>query len=201
MFRPGGLNLPGVPDAIADGTGYLVIVRDVSGNPLSGSTVTMSFVSTGVQLHATQTNGQMSGCTSHILSQITSFNGMAELFPAAVGINHTSDDATTNIELRADGVLLRVIRFRSTDLSCSGTPGCVDNYDAQEFRLRFLPGYPTSQGSECDYAPIGNHDPNRDVVDNYDANVFRTEFLCGFPQPPCTNSPVVCTQSQCAPCP
>lgn len=202
LFRPGGVNFPGVPSTIADGTGFYVIVRDVLGTPIAGATVTLSFGSTGVQPHATQTNGQVSSCTGHVLSAVTDGSGRVEFFPATVGINHTADDVTPNIQIRANAVLLATVRFRSTDLSCGGSPGCVNLFDAQEFRLRFLPGYPTSQGSECDYAPIGNHDPNRGVVDNYDANVFRTEFLCGFPvQAQCASAPVVCSQSQCAPCP
>jgi len=182
--------LPNVRAAILDG--YRVIVRDVGGTALGGVTVTMNFNGTGLEPHSTQTGGQTSNCATRVLSKVTDGGGQVIFFPATVGVDAS---AAPNVQVRANGVLLTTIRFKSVDLSCAGITGCVDGFDFNEFRKRFLNLAPeTNLDPETDYATEG---PSAGKTDGFDFNVFRTEFLCGAP----STCPVACKQTQCAVCP
>ena len=88
------------------------------------------------------------------------------------------------------------VKYRSVDLSCAGpTPGTVDGFDFNEFRMRFLNLAPHSNTDpDCDFATEGI---SAGMVDGFDFNVFRTEFLCGLPG----GAPGPCSQTQCAVCP
>lgn len=177
--------------------GYQVTVRDVGGTPLAGVTVTMNLTGTGLRAHSTQSGGQTApNCgTLNVVQAVTDGAGAVTLIPAAVGDNSS---AAPNVQIRANGVLLTTIRMPSVDLSCSGTPGKVDVFDLNEFRLRFLNVLPHSnKDPECDYATLDNA-PGTNNVNVFDLNVFRTEFSCGQPGAPVA---APCTQTQCVTCP
>jgi len=176
------LPLAGVRPTVTDG--YRVVVRDVNNVPLAGSAVSFEFAGTGLRPHATQTGGQTADCGLLTVTKLTDASGTAVFLPATEGANTSS---APNVIIRADGVLLAAIRFRSVDLVPSpGGTAAVDVLDLDAFRRRFLNVAPHSQlDPECDYATEGF---SSGIVDVADLNVFRTEFLCaagGPTQPPC----------------
>ena len=188
--------LPVLPLALVRPTlanGYQVVVNDVGGNPLPGVTVTISLGGTGLQAHSTQSGGQTApNCaTLNVIMAVTNAAGAVTFNPATVGINSSP---IPNVQIRANGILLTTVRFRSVDLSPAvGNPlGVVGLADLNEFRRRFLSLAPYSNlDPACDFASEGL---SAGIVDLADLNVFRTEYLCGAPGAPI---PAPCTQTLC----
>jgi hypothetical protein len=182
--------LPGMPfvrPTIADG--YRVVVRDLNGVPVGGSVVTMEFAGSGIRPHATQSGGQIAGCPGFTITKVADAAGTAIFFPATVGLNSSP---SPNVVIRADGVILGSIRFRSVDLApaVSGALSAMDLADMNEFRRRFLSLAPYSNTDPaCDFATEGI---STGLVDVADFNVFRTEYLCGI-----GGAPAPCQQTQC----
>jgi hypothetical protein len=193
-----GLTLLALPNVKATVTnGYQVTVRDIGGTALAGVTVSMQLSGTALRAHATQSGGQTApACgTTNAIQAVTDGAGAVTFIPACVGENSST---TPNVQIRANGILLTTIRMPSVDMSCSGTPGKVDGFDQNLFRLRYLarPGYSASDPA-CDYATLDSP-PNGFLVNGFDSNVFRTEYLCGQSGAPIPNP---CVQSQCSVCP
>jgi hypothetical protein len=186
-----GGSIPPAPDLLSTvSDGYKLIIRDIGGNALPGVTVTFSFLGTGITVHQTQSGTQVANCLIGTLSAVTGGQGEAVFFPATVGRNSS---AVPNVQIRANGVLMAVIRFPSIDLVPvgPGMPSSVNVADFNEFRLRFLNLAPYSNlDPACDYATLGT---SAGVVDVFDLNVFRSEFLCG----PSGGAPAPCSQTEC----
>jgi len=186
----GGLVIAGAPMPVAVTNGYTVTVRDVSNNPLPGVSVSFNYPSGTLRTHATQQFGQTSSCGSNTTTQVTDGSGVATIIPAVVGDNN----AGSQTQVRANGVLLTSITVRSFDLVCEGAqPGKVTGFDFNRFRQHFLAGQPFTQQPGADF----NNSSNPQVVDGFDFNAFRQEFLCGT----AGQAPAPCTQTQCSPCP
>jgi len=183
--------LPNVRATVVNG--YEVVVNDIGGLPVVGATVTMQFAGTGVRPHAVQSGVQVANCAGDFISLTTDVNGRVIFFPATVGENSFLG---SNVQIRANGVLLALIRFHSMDMvkvGGAGANGIVNVADLNEFRLRFIPVAPhTTADPECDYATEG---PSANKVDTSDLNLFRTEFLCGAPG----GAPAPCTKTECFP--
>lgn len=174
---------PNVRATLADG--YLVTVRDIGGTPLAGVTVQMLYSGSGIQVHATQTAGQVAVCPpTNTLSLVTNGAGQVIFFPACMGQNTS---LAPNVQIRASGVLLTTIIVRSCDLVTVGAShvGKVDVADLNIFRGKFGGTAP-----ECDFATEGT---SAGKVDISDLNIFRTEFLCGQ----AGMAPSPCTQTEC----
>lgn len=180
--------LPNVRATLANG--YEVVVRDVGGTPIAGATVTMQFAGSNLQVHSAQSGAQVANCGSNFISLVTDVNGRVIFFPAVAGENNA---VGSNVQIRANGVLLTVIRFHSMDLVRvgGGGNGIVNVADLNDFRLRFLgQGGHTSLDPDCDFA---TENASAGKVDTSDLNIFRTEFLCGQTG----GAPAPCTKTEC----
>jgi hypothetical protein len=188
--------LPFVRPTLSDG--YQIVVRDIAGNPVGGALVTIDFAGTALRPHSTQSGGQFAGCapcpgSGGTISVVADAAGRATFAPATMGVNAV---AGPNVPIRANGVLLGVVRFRSLDLTSPGCggPSTVNIVDLDYFRCRFLNlacnGSLGNTDPSCDFATEG---PSAGVVDVGDLNLFRAEYLCsvGGPVPP------PCSQTQC----
>ncbi len=164
--------------------GYQVTVRDIGGTPLAGVTVQMQFAGSGIQVHSTQTGGQVAVCGANTLSLVTNASGQVNFFPAAMGLNSS---AAPNVQVRASGVLLTTINFRSVDMVSAGPTKIakVDIADLGQFRSRY-----GGTDLACDYASEGTSGGKVDVAD---LNIFRAEYLCGQTG----GAPAPCTQTEC----
>jgi hypothetical protein len=181
-----GLQLPLVANVrLAAADGYLVTVRDVFGVPVAGSLVSVEFSGSGVRPHAFTRDGSIADCPNQRVTRIASAAGQAVFFPAIVGI---ASAPGPTVQIRADGVLLGVVRIRSIDLTTTagGWPARVDLQDLAELRLRYfnLAGE-SNLDPETDFATEG---PSAGITDGFDVNVMRLEILCGtigapIPQP------------------
>jgi hypothetical protein len=191
--------LPGLPFVRATlSDGYQVVVRDIGGVPVGGAFVTLEFAGTALRPHSTQSGAQVAGCapcpgSGGIISVVADAAGRATFAPATLGVNSA---AGPNVAIRANGVLLGMVRFRSLDLAslgCGG-PSAVNLIDLDYFRCRFLNlacnGSLGNTDPSCDFATEG---PSAGVVDVSDLNLFRTEYLCGVGGP----VPPPCSQTQC----
>jgi hypothetical protein len=170
--------------------GYEVVVNDVTGTPIAGATVTMQFAGSNLQVHSGQSGSQVANCGSNFISLVTDVNGRVIFFPAVAGQNNF---AGSNVQVRANGVLLTTIRFHSMDLVRvgGGGAGLIDVDDLNAFRLRFLgQGGHTVLDPDCDFA---TETASANIVDSADLNLFRTEFLCGQPG----GAPAPCTKTEC----
>lgn len=180
--------LPNVRATLVNG--YEVVVNDVGGLPIAGATVTMQFAGSNLQVHSAQSGAQVANCGSDFISLVTDANGRVIFFPAVVGENNFLG---SNVQIRANGVLLTTIRFHSMDLVKvgGGGSGIVNVADLNDFRLRFLSqlGH-TSTDPDCDFATEG---ASAGKVDTSDLNIFRTEFLCGQTG----GAPAPCTKTEC----
>jgi hypothetical protein len=171
-----GLAVPlvgNVRPTVADG--YRVIVRDLFGVPIPNSVVTLDFTGSGVRPHALQRDGSLVDCVGERILRGTNPAGGVIFFPATVGIGSVPGPS---VEIRADGVLLGVIRFRSIDLATApGLPARVDLQDLAEMRLRYFNlGGESNLDPETDFATEG---PSAGITDGFDVNVLRLEILCG----------------------
>ncbi len=170
--------------------GYEVVVRDLTSAPLPGVNVTMQFAGSNIKTHAAQSGGQVATCATNLITMVTDVNGRVIFFPACVGENNS---ATANVQIRAGGVLLNTIQFRSMDLVPvgGGGAGIVNVADLNDFRLRFLgQGGHTTLDPDCNFATEGS---SAGRVDSSDLNIFRTEFLCGLSG----GAPAPCTKTEC----
>jgi hypothetical protein len=153
---------------------YTVVVRDINGSPVGGATVVVDFstgsgdagVSGAVKslAHATQNAPTTVNCPAQTISQIADGSGVATF----EGIFGGADNALS-VEVSANGVPLKLIKVRSTDLDAAGD---TDLNDLNIFRTNFFdqPGVPNSGPFESDY----NDDGDTELTD---LNIFRVEFF------------------------
>jgi len=109
--------------------GFTVEVKDIGGTPISGANVTINFSTangnSGLSVAANPYNAQNDGssvdCGTKTISKTTDGLGKAVFQPLFEG---AENDAS--IEVRANGVLLKLIVARSTDTNGNGLTGVED---------------------------------------------------------------------------
>ena len=144
------------------GNAFHVNVRDVGNVPKVGVTVSIVFNGSGSRPLQEQEAGTAVTCGSPVsISRVTDTHGDVFFHARVSG----SDDEVI-YQVRANGVLLRDITIRSTDLDGNGS---TDLGDLNAFRVQYLSD---PRGAETDYSQDG-------VTDLTDFNLFRIEYLKG----------------------
>jgi hypothetical protein len=168
------------------GAGYIVTVRDVTG-ALMDATVTINFSTaagnTGLipavvkaNPFDAQTDGSSVDCATRTISKATT-GGVAIFNPRFHGAENTA-----SIEVRAAGVLLAVVKARSTAANFNGE---TELADLGIFQENFSVGGISDQGEESDFSLTC--DPN--CVDLIDLGYFQSEFATGVSGTPCMPLP------------
>lgn len=111
------------------GLGFKVVVEDIGGAPIVGATVTVDFTTAAgdngtrgavdVVVWEEQVGGAT--CSGDVISKTTDGTGTVFFTPIFSGCENTP-----SIEVRANGVLLDLIRARSTDLDGNEVTGTSD---------------------------------------------------------------------------
>ena len=156
--------LVGDSNGMQIGNGFRVTVRDVAGNPVANSHVVLAF-NGSARPYAAQVAPAFSLCPN--IAEMTDAAGRA-VFQARFG----GYDNNPLVEVRADGITLKPVVARSTDLTGDGATGA---FDLVHFRNSFLnnPSAP-----ETDYNQDG-------ITDPFDFNLFRMVFLNDVPGTVC----------------
>ncbi|MEO7843110.1 MAG: hypothetical protein ABIS31_06000 [Candidatus Eisenbacteria bacterium] len=142
--------------------GFDVVVRDVNNAPLAGRTVTLDFSATPMKVYNAQNAGSTVNCPSKTISRVTNASGAVN-FAARIAkfIN------TNGVEVSADGVVLALVKGRSTDID--GTDGTTGLGDFAIFGNNFLNN---SAAQETDFDQSG-------TTALGDFAIFGSEFLGG----------------------
>jgi len=141
------------------GNAFVVYARWPSGNPyLSPVVYSLNFVSPGAHPYASPEPGMTVDCAAGTISQ-TNSTGQA-VFHARFG----GFDNLYGVQVRIDGMLLKTIPARSTDMDGNGA---TDLRDVEAFRERFVHD---TTAPETDF----NHDG---VTNGYDFEILRAEFV------------------------
>lgn len=156
----------GSSSGAAVGDGFRVTIRDVGSNPLAGKRVELIFP-VGVRPYAEQVGGATADCGTRTISKATNGFGVAILQPRFGGYANTA-----SVQVISEGVLLRELPARSTDLDANGR---TDLGDLNHFRQNFLLG---TAGLETDYDESG-------ATDLMDFNLFRAIFVNDVPGTVC----------------
>jgi hypothetical protein len=144
--------------------GYGMVVRDVLGMGISGSTVSLDFSSApGIRLYSTQNPGTTVNCAARTLSRMTNANGQATFGPRFGGFVNSN-----SVEVYADGVLLAYVAARSTDLD--GSAGTTDVADLSLFKNELYKMPPEIAEPQTDF----NNDGQTNVAD---LALFRIELF------------------------
>ena len=154
---------------------YVVVVRDINGAPVGGATVTIDFstasgnsgISAPAHLHAVQIPPTVVDCPNQTLSQVADASGTATFEGLFGGAENTA-----SVEVRAEGVLLRLIKVRSTDMNDNGE---TELGDLNLFRINF---FLSPSAEESDFNQSGSTELG-------DLNIFRVEFFAGCVVPRC----------------
>ena len=141
------------------GEGFRVTVRDVSNNPLVGKYVVLYLAGSASRPYAQQEPGSTVDCTALTLTRICDGLGQVAFHPRIAGF-----DNGAVVEVRANGVLLKRIPVRSTDMNADGT---TDLRDLNLFRERFLSD---RSALETDFDQNG-------VTNAFDFDRMREEIL------------------------
>ena len=141
------------------GAGFIVVVRKMSNDPVPGADVQLIFPATGPRPLLEQETGTTMNCATRTMSRLADGNGIAVFHPRIAGFANLPA-----VDVRADGLLLRSVSARSTDLDGDGT---VSLLDFHRFAQNFLraPAAP-----ETDYDQNGR-------TDAWDFDLFRREFV------------------------
>ncbi len=101
--------------------GFYVEVREVNNAPLWFETVTLDFSRTTLHLLADDTPGTTVDCAARTITRITGSDGVAVFRPRFCGQANGAD-----VIVSVDGVWLRELPARSTDVDGDGTTGLMD---------------------------------------------------------------------------
>jgi len=144
------------------GNAFTIYARWAGGAPYLRSVIyTLQFISpAAARPYADDEPGMVVDCAQYAISQ-TNATGQA-VFHARFG----GFDNLYGVRVRIDGLLLRTIPVRSTDMDGNGA---TDLRDVEAFRERFV--HDTS-APETDF----NHDG---VTNGYDFAILRDEFVAG----------------------
>jgi len=150
----------GTSNGMLIGNGYHGVVRAPNGTPLSGVSVSVNFQQ-GVFPYQQQPSPTTVDCPSLILFQISDSKGEVSFVPRLGGYQNSAVMA-----IKANGIFMRQIAGRSTDLNASGS---TDILDLNHFRMNYLNN---PSAAETDYDETG-------VTDVADFNLFRQAYLSG----------------------
>jgi len=176
FVRPGTAALPDPAHCMVDeilvgdsngmmiGSGFRVQVRDVNFAPIANSHVVLAF-NGSARPYTAQVAPAFSLCPN--IAEMTDAAGQA-IFQARFG----GYDNNPSVEVRADGITLKPVVARSTDLTGDGATGA---FDFVHFRNNFLN---SPSAPETDF----NHDG---ITDPFDFNIFRSVFLNDAPGTVC----------------
>jgi hypothetical protein len=146
------------------GNGFRVMVFDAANNPVVNSHVVLAF-NGSARPYTSQVPPAVASCPN--IFGMTDAAGTVVFAPRIGGY-----DNNPLVEVRADGIFLRIVRSRSTDLTADGVTGA---FDFVHFRNNFLN---SPSASETDYNEDG-------ITDPFDFNIFRMVFLNDIPGTPC----------------
>jgi hypothetical protein len=152
---------------MAPGDTFQVAVRDVGWAPKAHALVTLNFTGTGMRLYQEQEASDSVDCAAHVLAQWSDSNGLALFHPRAGGFQNV-----LGIQVRANGVLLKTVPGRSTDINGDGA---TDIADLALFRENFLVD---RSAPETDFDMDGKTTV-RDLA------ILRAEFYSGARGTPC----------------
>jgi len=143
---------------------FLVTVKDNGGTALAGVNVTANYgASTTAKLLTVQPAPTTVNCPSKLISQITNGSGQVKFHVQSAGF-----DLANNIQIRANGVLLRSIQGKSTDISGNGV---TDGVDLAIFSQAFLAPAEGDQ-LKADFNGDGNI-----ILDGVDLAIFGDDFV------------------------
>jgi hypothetical protein len=167
---PSGAALPSCgaqPGATGDrAAGFRVVVRDVNGSPQYARQVTLHFSQTAIVLLGDDRTGTTIDCAARTITRLTDREGVATFTPRFCG--HCAEP---RVLVSADGVLLREVPARSTDIDGDGTTGL---FDFARVGRNFLTGDPDPA---TDFDPCVAGSEGRTTL--VDLAVFAQELLLG----------------------
>jgi hypothetical protein len=102
-------------------TGFRLVIRDINGAPLWNEPVRLDFSATSILLLADDRPGVTVDCAARTISAWTDQFGVVEFNPRFCG---SSGD--TRVIVNVDGVYVREVEARSTDVDGDGTTGIAD---------------------------------------------------------------------------
>jgi hypothetical protein len=140
--------------------GFDVLVRDVNNAPLAGRTVWLDFSATPMKVFNAQNAGTTLNCAARTISRVTNAAGAVNFAARVARFDHGM-----NIDVRADGVPLFVVKGRSTDID--GTDGTAGLGDFTIFAHNYLYA---GAAQETDFDLDGSTGLN-------DFSIFAAEFL------------------------
>lgn len=150
----------GTSNGLLIGDGYHATIRSMNGTPLGGVSVSVNFQQ-GVFPYQQQLSPTTVDCLSLILFQTTDSKGEIFINPKLGGYQNGAVMA-----VKANGVFMRQIAGRSTDLDASGV---TDILDFNHFRQNYVAA---PSAAETDYDETG-------ATDIGDFNIFRQAYLSG----------------------
>jgi len=155
--------------------GFEVVVRDVNNALLNGKNVVVDFSATTIRMIGSdglQPDGSTLNCNAKTVSKVTPPSGTVVFMPRIGGYSNTN-----LVEVSADGVVLALVKARSTDIDGSGLNGSTGLNDFTLFSEAFAAVLP---------APQVNFDlSGSDVPDLSDFTIFSTEFATAASSPYC----------------
>jgi len=142
--------------------GFEVVVRDVNNLALQNKNVVVDYSATSIKLHNSQSDGSTLNCGAKTVAKITPANGTV-VFATKFGNFSNSN----NVEVSADGVVLALVKARSTDIDGVGaTTGLTDFAIFASAYLAVLPAQQVNFNLSVS-----------DVPDLSDFVIFSTEYL------------------------
>ena len=158
--------LVGNSNGVLIGNGYRVAVRNVVGNPIPGSSVALIFAG-AARPYSAQVAPATSNCAVPSINKSTDAAGNVTFQPRFGGFANAPA-----VQVRADGILIRTVPARSTDLNADGATAIGD---LGIFRINFIfsPGNLETDYNESGATEIG------------DLDIFRKAFLFDTPGTPC----------------
>jgi hypothetical protein len=116
LGAPGSIGTQAVP-------GFEVVVRDVNNSPLQNKNVVVDYSATSIKLHNSQSDGSTLNCAAKTVAKLTPANGTV-VFATKFG----SFSNTNAVEVSADGVVLALVKARSTDIDGVGATTALSDF-------------------------------------------------------------------------
>ncbi len=154
LGRGGAIGTEAVP-------GFEVVVRDVNNALLQNKNVVVDYSATSVRLFNSQSDGSTLNCAAKTVSKLTPANGTVVFMTKMGGFSNTN-----SVEVSADGVVLALVKSRSTDID--GVDATTGLNDFSIFAAAFAALLPAMQVN-YDLSPS-------DVPDLADFAIFSAEF-------------------------
>ena len=143
------------------GNAYHVVVRDAANSPVANKPVAIWFSGSTARPDLEQEPGTTTDCAALTLTRTSDAAGGVVFHARVAGF-----DNTMTARVAASGVVLALVRLRSTDIDGDGG---TDLRDVNEFRQRFVFD---RAAPETDFNQDG-------VTNGYDFELLRDEFMRG----------------------